>query len=78
MPRATSAPLADNLIDGVSLAQFEADLQSGDGAELHGKFRAVHSSSALAVNCFPLLTRGATIGLNISLFERTWISPLLG
>lgn len=31
---------------------FEADLLAGDGNELAGKFRAAHSSSALAVNCF--------------------------
>ena len=31
---------------------FEADLMAGDGKELAGKFRAAHSSSALAVNCF--------------------------
>lgn len=29
-----------------------ADLSAGDGNELQTKFRAVHSSSALAVNCF--------------------------
>lgn len=41
-----------NLIDGVALADFEADLRQGDGNELAGKFRAAHSSSALAVNTF--------------------------
>lgn len=34
------------------MADFEADLSSGDGNELETKFRAAHSSSGLAVNCF--------------------------
>lgn len=41
-----------NLIEGVRLADFEADLRQGDGNEMEGKFRAAHSSSALAVNTF--------------------------
>ena len=31
---------------------FADDLSAGDGNELESKFRAAHSSSALAVNCF--------------------------
>jgi len=42
----------ENLIQGVQLRQFEDDLHRGDGNELRMKFCAVHSSSALAVNCF--------------------------
>ncbi len=42
----------DNLIPGVFAAQFEADLRAGAGQELEGKFKALHSSSALAVNTF--------------------------
>ena len=42
----------ENLVPTVRLADFEADLRAGDGNELAGKFRAVHSSSALAVNAF--------------------------
>lgn len=42
----------ENLIPGVEMDQFESDLRAGDGNELQTKFRAVHSSSALAVNCF--------------------------
>lgn len=42
----------ENLIPGVEMDQFESDLHAGDGNELQTKFRAVHSSSALAVNCF--------------------------
>src|SRR5580704_9616505 len=41
-----------NLIEGVSLVDFEADLRQEDGNEMEGKFRAAHSSSALAVNNF--------------------------
>jgi hypothetical protein len=41
-----------NLIKDVALDDFEADLRQGDGNELAGKFRAAHSSSALAVNNF--------------------------
>jgi hypothetical protein len=42
----------DNLLSGVDLATVEDDLRRGDGDELRMKFTAVHSSSALAVNCF--------------------------
>jgi hypothetical protein len=42
----------DNLVAGVRLEQFESDLRRGDGNELQMKFCAVHSSAALAVNCF--------------------------
>ena len=42
----------DNLIDGVSPVDFEADLIRGDGDELGWKFRAIDSSSALVVNAF--------------------------
>lgn len=48
----------DNLLPHVAVSDFEADLTAGDGNELATKFRAVHSSSALAVNCFaPFRTR---------------------
>jgi hypothetical protein len=43
---------SQNLIEGVRLEDFEVDLLQGDGNELKGKFRAAHSSSALAVNTF--------------------------
>ena len=42
----------DNLLPRVDPADFEAELRAGDGNELGTKFRAAHSSSALAVNCF--------------------------
>ncbi|KMK66146.1 hypothetical protein [Puniceibacterium sp. IMCC21224] len=47
-----AASYLDNLLPLVSPADFEADLEAGDGNELATKFRAAHSSSALAVNCF--------------------------
>ena len=42
----------DNLISSVHMADFKNDMNSGSGNELKGKFRALHSSSALAVNVF--------------------------
>ena len=51
-----------NLLPTVCLADFEADLRAGDGNELEGKFKAVHSSSALAVNVFaPFRSRGSEL-----------------
>ena len=50
--------IEDNLVEGVRVGDFEADLRGGGGGELESscgkkpKFYAVHSSSALAVNCF--------------------------
>lgn len=41
-----------NLVSGVQADDFVADLEAGDGNELQTKFRAAHSSSALAVNTF--------------------------
>lgn len=52
------AHAADNLVECVSLVDVEADVRQGDGNEWGGKFRAVHSSSALGVNAFgPFRTR---------------------
>jgi len=42
----------ENLLPSVERQHFEADLLQGDGNELEGKFKAVHSSAAMAVNCF--------------------------
>lgn len=54
----------DNLVPGVRLEQFREDLEKGAGHELQGKFRAVHSSSALAVNTFaPFKDRPADLVL---------------
>ena len=53
-----------NLIEGLTLADCEADLRQGDGNELEGKFRAAHSSCALAVNTFaPFKSEPATLSL---------------
>ena len=46
------ATLENNLVEGVELSSFEADLRQGGGNELKKKFRAVHSSAALAANTF--------------------------
>jgi restriction endonuclease-like protein len=54
----------DNLVPLISTADFEADLSAGNGNELETKFRAAHSSSALAVNCFsPFRSRIADLTL---------------
>ena len=44
--------LVENLVSCVEVADFEVDVAQGSGNELAGKFRAAHSSTALAVNCF--------------------------
>src|SRR5207248_921446 len=44
--------ITDNLIEGVTLELFTAEMAAGRGRELAGKLRAVHSSSAMAVNTF--------------------------
>ncbi|UWQ90785.1 hypothetical protein K3727_18835 [Rhodobacteraceae bacterium M382] len=54
----------DNLLSQVSPDDFELDLRAGDGNELGTKFRAAHSSSALAVNSFaPFRSRIADLRL---------------
>ena len=58
------ADFRDVLLPQVAAEDFEADLNAGDGNELQTKFRAVHSSSALAVNCFaPFRQRIADLSL---------------
>jgi hypothetical protein len=42
----------DNLLPGTDPQWFEAELREGAGKELDSKFRAAHSSSALAINTF--------------------------
>lgn len=41
-----------NLVRGVTAAMIEADYRRGSGQEWLGKFRAIHSSAALAANTF--------------------------
>ena len=55
-----------NLVSGVHLEQFERDLRQGDGSELRMKFCAVHSSAALAVNCFAPSGSGSAAGYRAS------------
>jgi hypothetical protein len=76
---------SQNLIEGVRLDDFEADLRQGDGNELEGKFRAAHSSSALAVNTFaPYKTNAAALrfpdcgGFTSLHFERKCPHGLVG
>lgn len=58
------AALEDNLLEGVALSSFEADLRQGGGNELKKKFRAVHSSAALAANTFaPFKTSSHALNL---------------
>jgi hypothetical protein len=73
----------DNLLPRVRLADFEADLRAGAGAELDGKFLAAHSSSALAINCFaPFRHRGCSFdigrhhGLRLVGFEQRFSTGL--
>jgi len=51
-PNGYVSDFRDTLLPLVSPEDFEADLSAGDGNELESKFRAAHSSSGLAVNCF--------------------------
>lgn len=44
----------ENLIGGLQMEHVEADLRMADPEELRARFCAVHSSTALAVNCFGL------------------------
>jgi hypothetical protein len=74
-----------NLLSGVQLADFEADLLSGDGNELQGKFLSVHSSSALAVNTFARFRRNpgelsllGKAGFQIDGFERKCSAGIQG
>lgn len=59
-----TATYRQNLLSAVAPADFEDDLRAGDGNELETKFRAVHSSSALSVNCFaPFRTRPGDLAI---------------
>jgi hypothetical protein len=51
-PRGYTRTSEENLLPGIDFSAIEPDLRRGDGHELESKFRAVHSSSALAVNSF--------------------------
>ena len=51
------ATFNENLLSSVLKDDFEKDLKQGAGNELDGKFRALHSSSALGVNFFGYFKR---------------------
>ncbi len=75
----------DNLLPAVAPRDFEADLSQGSGDEHSTKFRAAHSSSALAVNAFapfrrslPDLAVGPHCGFTTMDFERKCPSGLRG
>lgn len=51
------AAIYDNLVTTVSADDFYIDLEAGDGKELKRKFRALYSSSAIAVNFFGFFKR---------------------
>lgn len=50
--RGYTATARENVFAGIDWQAVESELRRGSGNELGGKFRAVHSSSALAVNVF--------------------------
>lgn len=73
----------DNLLADLTLDDFAADLNAGAGQELMGKFRAVHSSAALVVNCFAPIrpaglefSIGSHSGLHVEGFERRFPTGL--
>ncbi len=77
--------LKDNLLAGVRIKDFEKDLESGSGKELGGKILAIHSSSALVVNCFSRFKSeqgdfqmGTTKGSTLLAFERKLPTGLKG
>ena len=74
-----------NLLAGVDPDPIETDLSAGKGGELKGKFRAAHSSAALAVNVFgPFRDGKAAIPIpgvgdvKIEQFERTFPTGVAG
>ena len=74
-----------NLLPGVDPSLIEPDLRHGRGSELDLKFRAAHSSAALAVNVFGPFRDGATpfplpgVGeVNLEQFERTYPTGVPG
>src|SRR4051812_35311957 len=65
--------IEENLLPGVERRDFESDLRQGNGNELAGKFKAAHSSSALAVNCFAPFKKHSH---DLMLLERSGFDPL--
>ena len=64
--RSRVADFRDNLLPLVAPEDFESELRQGKGQELEGKFLAIHSSSALVVNCFaPFRSRIGDLALPV-------------
>lgn len=59
-PKGYATDFRDTLLPQVLAEDFEKDLSAGGGNELPTKFRAAHSSSGLAVNCFAPFRRMIT------------------
>lgn len=75
----------ENVLPGTDTRWFQAELEQGDGRELQGKFRAAHSSSALAVNSFARfksavdqLSVGGWSGFDSMRFEAKCSAGILG
>ncbi len=75
----------ENLLPGVRLDQFSADLRNGGGNEMDQKFRAAYSSPALVVNCFARfkdepkhLSLGDISGFGSPVFEQKCAMGLRG
>lgn len=49
--------ISDNILPTISPEDFKTDLENGNGNELENKFKAIYSSSALAVNFFGIFKR---------------------
>lgn len=74
-----------NLLPGLTMDLVQDDFSKGSGNELHSKFRATHSSSALAVNSFaiwkkrlPSLSLCETTGFTELVFEAKCSTGLRG
>ena len=75
----------DNLLPGLLSPELEKDFRGGKGNELDGKFRAAHSSAALAANAFgPFRTNTSKFpvpglgSLELVEFEKTMPTGLAG
>lgn len=75
----------DNLLPGSLSPELEQDFRRGKGNELDGKFRAAHSSAALAANAFgPFRTNQSTFtvpgvgDLRLLQFEKSMPTGLAG
>ena len=84
-PRGYLDDWTDNLLPGITPEDSKADMEGGSGNELESKFKAVHSSSALAVNTFAPCKRkpGSLVlcgieGLTFQQFEKKLPTKLRG